>query len=528
MAEHRQTLRDRSCGPSRHRPRRSERSIAKLFGALVVLAMSIGGRSTAGATDVLRVGTSGDYAPFSVAASDGRAVSGFDLAIASRYARDRGMTLAVVRFRWSRLTDDLAADRFDVAMSGVTVRPERSVLGRFTVPVVESGAVVLVRPGRAASTLDDLDDPAMRIAVNTGGHLERIARAHFRRATVLAIADNHGVRRSYAEGRVDAVVSDVFEAPAWRADVPGTTVIGPITRDRKAYLVAATRPGLAADLDAWLLAREADGTLGALRRRYFRTHTDIATATPLAALIAAIDERLALMPLVAAAKRTRNLPVADAGREARVHDTLIARTRTAAQRARVPPPRAVAVRTFTTALIAAAKEVQGAAMAKGIEAAEESLPSFDLETALRPAIDRIDERIAQLVVALPPNPGAIDIEAAVADGVRSPNVSAGARVALARAIAALAPRPVFRGRRAAPRLRRPGAPGWWQIGATDLQRPRRARRVVRACVVLPRRRSRVLRDRPVRGEDRVPPEHRLAHQHPVEGIAMQRRKAADV
>jgi cyclohexadienyl dehydratase len=430
----------------------------------------------ANASGVLRVGTSGDYAPFSIATPDARAVSGFDMAIASRYARDHGMTLAVVRFRWPRLADDLAADRFDVAMSGVTVRPERSALGRFTMPVVESGAVVLVRPGRAASTLDALDDPAMRIAVNAGGHLEQIARARFRRATLLAIADNHGVRRRYADGTVDAVVSDVFEAPVWRADVPGTTVIGPLTRDRKAYLVAATRPALAADLDAWLLAREADGTLGALRRRYFRTQAAVATALPLAALIAAIDERLALMPLVAAAKRERELPIADAGREARVHDAMVARMRIAAQRARVPPPREVAMRTFMTALIAAAKEVQGAAMEKGVDAAAESPPSFGLETALRPAIDRIDERVAQLVVALPPNPGAADIEAAVADGVRSPNVSAAARVALARAIAALAPRLESGRRRAVPRLRRPGAPGWWQFGATDLQRPRRADR----------------------------------------------------
>ena len=61
----------------------------------------------------------------------------------------------------------------------------------------------------------------------------------------------------------------------------------------------------ARDLDAWLLAREADGTLAALRARASPAPARAPTATPLVALAAAIEERLSLMPLVAEAKRAR-------------------------------------------------------------------------------------------------------------------------------------------------------------------------------------------------------------------------------
>src|SRR6266404_2350857 len=84
----------------------------------------------------LRVGTSGDYPPFSLA-RDGR-LEGLDVEIARRFAHDGGRRLELVPFRWPELTRDLAAGRFDLAMSGVTLRPERAVAGVFTRPVARS------------------------------------------------------------------------------------------------------------------------------------------------------------------------------------------------------------------------------------------------------------------------------------------------------------------------------------------------------------------------------------------------------
>jgi cyclohexadienyl dehydratase len=80
----------------------------------------------------LRVGTSGDYAPFSerdASAPDG--LAGFDVELVRRFAAERGVRPVWVRFRWPELAGDLRAGRFDVAVGGVTVRPERIALGRF-------------------------------------------------------------------------------------------------------------------------------------------------------------------------------------------------------------------------------------------------------------------------------------------------------------------------------------------------------------------------------------------------------------
>ncbi len=418
----------------RHRtvksPARSLRRAAAASGAGVFAALGVAVAATAAASAKLRVGTSGDYAPFSV--GRGGDAGGFDVELARAFAAERGLDLELVAFRWPRLERDLASGRFDVAMSGVTVRPERSLVGRFSVPVAESGAVALVRDPALHASLDALDEADVRIGVNAGGHLEQAARARVPRATLVAIGSNSAVAKALSEGLVDAVVSDTLEAPGWLAAAPGSEALGPFTRDRKAWLVRAERADLAAELDAWLLAREADGTLARLREERFGGAAP-RTATPLAALVAAIDERLALMPLVAAAKRAAGLPIEAAAREQEVQERGGAAARDAARVAGRAPPSDAAVRALFAALVAAAKEVQRAPRS----AAREDDPA-DLEAELRPALLRIGERIAWLAVRLAPGLREAEVRAALRDGVRVPGLAEVSLHSLAGAIAEVA------------------------------------------------------------------------------------------
>src|SRR5206468_1012032 len=204
----------------------------------------------------LRVGTSGDYPPVSLA-RDGT-TEGLDIEVARRFARDSGRRLELVRFRWPELTRDLAAGRFDLAMGGVTLRPERAVAGVFTRPVAEAGAVVL-----AHQRLDPRTS-WLRLGVNAGGHLERLAARLFPHALLVRTNDNRALAELLATGAADAILTDEAEADALA--VPGAVRLGPFTRDRKGYL--GRDPALVAELDAWLRAREADGTLAALRARW--------------------------------------------------------------------------------------------------------------------------------------------------------------------------------------------------------------------------------------------------------------------
>lgn len=402
-------------------------ALAIAAAAMLALLLATSGRAAPPA--VLRVGTSGDYVPFSFDPEGAAPLDGFDVALARAFAADRGRRLEITRFAWPDLERRLAAGDFDVAMSGITVRPERSLVGRFSVPLVESGAVVLVREGGARLRLDDLDRPGIVLAVNGGGHLERATRARFGSASVRALPDNAAVLGELLAGRAGGAVTDTLEAPAWRERAPGLLALGPFTRDRKAWLVRADAPELAAELDAWLAAKEADGTLASLRARWLPGTEPAPTAAPLAALVAALDERLALMPFVAEAKRAAGRTVRDPGQEERVLDGALAEVRKAAAAAGRPATPEACVLALFQVQIDAGSAIQEAVLAGPARGA-----APDLDTLTRPALARIGSRIAAALVTLPVAIDEAEIRRALQEGLRAPDLGPAPREAIARAL----------------------------------------------------------------------------------------------
>jgi len=335
------------------------------------------------APEVLRVGSSGDYAPFSMKNEVGW--EGFDVEVAKVFAHDTGRRLQFVEFRWPALELDLAANKFDVAMSGVTMRPWRARVGTFTRPIARVGAVVLTQPDRATS-FPKLDVAERRVGVNAGGYLERVAHRLFRHAEIVPISDNRQLAGQLRARAVDAIVSDELESGIFARFVPGAAVLGPLTNDRKAYL--ARDPALADEFDAWLRTRETDGSLPALRARMLGPQwgaPHAALASDLDALLALIELRLAFMPAVAAAKEDRGAATADPTQEADV----LARARERAVLLGVDPDRIAAL---FTAMMRAAGHVQDAFRATP-PAERSPVEAMELETEARPALARLSATI---------------------------------------------------------------------------------------------------------------------------------------
>lgn len=356
----------------------------------------------------LRVGTSGDYAPFSLLLEGPTGPTGFSADLARAYAKATGRAVAWVPFRWPELAADLAGDRFDIALSGITVRPDRSILGRFSLPITTSGAVALVEESDSIRSIEDLRQPGLGISVNAGGHLERTTRAQFPSARIEAIPDNGRVLIQLEREDVRAVVTDTLEAPHWLAQRAGMRRIGPLTRDRKAAWFPAAGISEVRRFDEWLLRAEADGQLAELRADYELPET--ATATPQNALLASLDERLSLMIEVAAAKRILGSPIEDRPREIRVLDAAVAGIQHAAGLSDQIPPRPEAVRSFYVAQIEAAKSIQHAwtaeqpVLAEGPSTAAVDRAEGRLNREIRPALIDLGDRIAGLLVACASKP----------------------------------------------------------------------------------------------------------------------------
>jgi len=399
--DHARTLAEACRGDNR---RALRRAAAATF-ALLALGFA------ACATAPLRVGTSGDYAPFSTRDRDGAPV-GFDIDVARAYAGDRGRKVEIVPFRWPDLEAKLLAKEFDVAMGGVTVRGDRLAQAPMTAAVARAEAIVVVPASTKLSSLDDVDRAGRTVVVNRGGHLEKVARAHIQRATLRTVDDNESLRRLLASGEIDAVVTDSVEVRTF-PETPRVVAI--LTRDRKAYWVAPGDEDLAGDLDAWLAERESDGTLAASRARWLGSPENGTLPAGEARVVDLLARRLLLMPYVAEAKRRASLPVEDREREIEIECSA---RKTARRVGLAPEPYAALVH----ANIGAAKAVQRAVLADPSAA---SAPSFDLGTDLRPAIDRIDRALrVELVRTAPLRSPSADLLRALQEQASVPGLDA--------------------------------------------------------------------------------------------------------
>src|SRR6266850_6579601 len=112
------------------------------------------------AAGVLRVGTTGDYTPFSLIQPDG-SYRGADIDMAHDLAETIGVPLQFVPSVWVQLLDDFLADKFDIAMGGVTVTSARAEQAFFSVPTFVDGKRPLARREYADrfTSVEAIDQP---------------------------------------------------------------------------------------------------------------------------------------------------------------------------------------------------------------------------------------------------------------------------------------------------------------------------------------------------------------------------------
>lgn len=310
-----------------------------------------------------RVGTTGDYAPFSTRAADG-SPEGFDIELAQALAQDLDADIEWVGVTWPTLTAAIQAQAFDVAMTGVTWQPARGAIGYLTRAVARGGPCVL---GDAQGT---------PVAVNRGGVLEKWARSRWSEPQLITVDDNQSLPSLLAGGRVRAIVTDSFELRAFARPGWAATCEPRITR--KVYWIAPGHEALALAIEHWL--EQNPERVHAAQERWFGERQALRPIDHVGDLLA---RRLAFMPLVAGAKAKAGLPIEHLPRERQVLEASVA----SARRLQLPEAK---VRDFFALQIELAKAVQR-------RKSEDT--ALDLATDLRMALDALGERLIDALAA---------------------------------------------------------------------------------------------------------------------------------
>jgi cyclohexadienyl dehydratase len=204
----------------------------------------------------LKVGLTGDYAPYSLRDADGQ-ITGADVTMAQELAKTLGVTLLIVPTTWKTLQADLAADRYDVAMGGVSVTPERAAVGDFSIPVLHDGKRPIVRCSDKDryTSISSIDRADVRVVVNPGGTNERFAKTNLPHARLAEHPDNRTIFEEIAAGHADVMITDGAEVDYQSRRHSGVlcpaAVPDSFDHFDKAYWMTRD-PALKAAVDAWL------------------------------------------------------------------------------------------------------------------------------------------------------------------------------------------------------------------------------------------------------------------------------------
>ncbi len=190
----------------------------------------------------IRIGTSGDYQPFSYWNPKNNQYEGMDIEMANKLGEALQAKALFVRFKWLELTADLLADKFDIAMGGISRSVERGKIFAYTNSYMTFGTCPLVRQGDEARFSDfaSTNRPGVKVILNQGGMNDRHFTPLLTQATILRHNKNEEIAGKVKEGTADVWITDNVEALFWAKQIPGLVAVNPaktFTVGTKGYMI---------------------------------------------------------------------------------------------------------------------------------------------------------------------------------------------------------------------------------------------------------------------------------------------------
>ena len=160
---------------------------------------------------LLRVGTTGDYAPFSEYNQETKTFEGKDIDLIKGFAKDSNEDIHFIQTSWKNAQNDLKNNKFDMFVGGMTINPERKKDFIFSTPLISfhKAAMTQCKNLDRYKSFDDIDSPKTLVIENRGGTNEKIALAKLKNAKLLIINDNKQAIKSLTNG-VDDIYPDIM------------------------------------------------------------------------------------------------------------------------------------------------------------------------------------------------------------------------------------------------------------------------------------------------------------------------------
>ena len=170
---------------------------------------------------VLRVGTTADYPPFEY--FDGNyQLTGFDIALIQAIGQRLGLKVEIGSYAWDSLPATVAIGQVDVAISAISVTPERQEIANFSNVYYTSSDAVLSRPDADPNKVKDPESlAAVRLGVQQNSIYETYAQQNLidtgkmPKQNLLVYIDSYTAVNDLKNERLDAVWMDLTSAQSF-------------------------------------------------------------------------------------------------------------------------------------------------------------------------------------------------------------------------------------------------------------------------------------------------------------------------
>lgn len=225
------------------------------------------------ARGVLLVGTTGDYCPMSFLDPDSGEYWGFDIELAKDLAEALGVELRFVPTTWPTLMEDTQAEKFDLAISGITITEARRAQALMSEGYLANGKTVLCRTADASkyTSLEAIDRPEVVVMENPGGLNEQFVRQNLPHAALVIHRENAEIPGLVASGAADVMITEILEAGYYAARdsrLAAPLLQRPFTHGELGVLMAQGSEDLLDFVNGFLASERESGRLDELAETY--------------------------------------------------------------------------------------------------------------------------------------------------------------------------------------------------------------------------------------------------------------------
>ncbi|MFN2304533.1 MAG: basic amino acid ABC transporter substrate-binding protein [Anaerolineales bacterium] len=199
--------------------------------SLFILIMAIGLLTACSQSDdALVVATDAAFPPFEYVEEDSKEIVGFDIDLMNAIAEKANLDIRFQNVAWDPLLAGMADCQYDMAISAITILPERAEQFGFSDPYINAGQIVAVAiANETIGGPQDLVGATIGAQIGTTGAMEAEAIAD----STVKVYDTYELAfLDLMNGQIDAVIADYPTAVAFvNQNADSLKVVGDVFTD---------------------------------------------------------------------------------------------------------------------------------------------------------------------------------------------------------------------------------------------------------------------------------------------------------